>query len=61
MKISISIARPQTSRSGPKCLSDGRSRITATSEATNTASSTISTVVRSSTSTISSATTVGTP
>ena len=61
MKMSISIASPHTRRSGPKCLSDGRSRITATSDATNTASSTISTVVRSSTSTISRAIAAGIP
>jgi hypothetical protein len=35
---SMSIASPHTSSSGPKCLSDGRSRITATSDATNTIS-----------------------
>ena len=61
MKISISIASPHTSSSGPKCLSEGRSRMTATSEATKIASRTISTVVRSATRTISSASTVGTP
>ena len=32
MTISISIARPQTRSSGPKCLSEGRSRSTATNE-----------------------------
>ena len=39
MKISMNIASPQTSSSGPKCLGDGRSRSTATSEATKTTSS----------------------
>ena len=60
MKISISIARPQTSSSGPKCLGEGRSRSTATSEATNTISSTEPAGPRSSTRIASSARTAGT-
>ena len=61
MKISISIARPQTSSSGPKCLGEGRSRSTATSEATNTISSTDPAGPRPSTRIASSVPTAGSP
>ena len=49
MNSSISIARPQTSSSGPKCFSDGRSRRIAASDAVKTASSTVPAAFRSST------------
>src|ERR671930_436426 len=40
MTISMSIASPHTSRSGPKCFGEGRSRTTAANENRNTPSST---------------------
>ncbi len=61
MTISISIANPHTSRSGPKCLGDGRSRSTATSEATNTIRSTEPAGPRFSTRIASSVSRAGTP
>ena len=61
MTISISIASPQTSSSGPKCLSDGRSRITATSDATNTTSRIVASRLGWKTRIASSVSTVGIP
>ena len=61
MKISISIARPHTSSSGPKCLGEGRSRSTATRLAVKTTSSTEPAGPRSSTAIAISASSAGTP